>query len=130
MKTLRLVVRAPSGLVLDRPVRAVRAEDLDGWFGIAPGRAELVAALPPGLFVFRDDEGEGFVALASGLLWFESDVCRVLARDVVVSRDLSHILADVDERLARRGERASSQRGVMLELFKEALSRLAREARA
>lgn len=130
---LRLRLRTPAGLLVDQPVSAVTAEDLDGWFGIAPGRADLVAVLPPGLLVFRDPksegEGEGFVALAGGLLDLRANECRVMARQAVMSRDLERIADQVAAHLRQRRARGRAQRGAIFELVREALRRMAREVR-
>ena len=75
-------------------VASVVAEDRDGWFGIRPGRADLVALLPAGLLVFRDpgpEGAEGFVALSGGVLDLAGSRCRVLAGDAVLSRSLEDI---------------------------------------
>lgn len=130
MNGLQLQLRTPHGLVVDQPVVAITAEDLSGWFGIGPGRADLVAVLPPGLLTFRDAEGEVFVALSGGLLHVESGRCRVLAREAVVSRDLDDIADQLEAHLVGRTARRETQRGVMDELVREALRRMAEEVRS
>jgi F-type H+-transporting ATPase subunit epsilon len=129
MARLVLRVRTPSRTVIDRPVRAVRAEDEDGWFGIGPGRTELVALLPVGLLVYRDDDGEGYVAVGGGLLHMRGEECRVMVRDAVASRDLSAIGAELDRYVEQRRERVERERGIIDELAREALRRLAQEVR-
>jgi len=127
--TLALKVRTPNGLLLDADVKRVIAEDLDGWFGIAPGRVDLVAALPPGLLIYRDEEGEGFVALEGGLLDLRSGECRVMARNALLTRDLAQVAARVDELVQSREDRRRSAAGVLNELVREAMNRLARGMR-
>lgn len=124
-----LTVRTPGGLVYDAEVESLRAEDLSGWFGVRPGREDVVAVLPPGLLLVKDGEGEGLVALSGGLLSLERGVCRVMAREAVVSRDLS----EVAERLAalqrQRGERSAQRRDALERLAREALRRMVRGGR-
>jgi len=127
--SLELLVRQPTGLLYRGAVRRVMAEDLDGWFGIRPGRADLVAALPAGFIAFEDGRGEAFVAHAGGLLDLRSDVCRVMVRDAVLDRDVDTLAALVEVRRKERARRSSEQRAVFDELAREALRRLAREAR-
>ena len=127
---LRLRVRTPDGLLVDREVQAVGAEDLDGWFGLRPGRRGLVAALPPGLLVFRDPAGEWFVAHAGGLLDLANGECRVMTLEAVVSSDLEQVAELVDRHVSSRASRGQRQRGVLHDLAREALRRLAQEARA
>ena len=126
--TLRL--RTPRALLVDEEVAAIDAEDLDGWFGLRPGRADLVAALPPGLLIFRDGQGDGFVALAGGLLDLHEGECRVTCRVAVMSRELDEVAAEIDRQLARRDARAERDRDAMTELAREALRRLAEHERA
>lgn len=127
--TLRLTIRTPGGLLFDAPVAAIRVEDASGWFGVRPGREDVVAALPPGLLLFVDGEGEGFVALAGGLLSLERGVCRVTTREAVLSRSLD----DVGERLGElqrlRGHQADTRRDVLHQLAREALRRMVQEGR-
>ena len=127
MSELRLTLRTPHGVLLDRPVRAIRAEDVDGWFGVLPGRADLVAVLEPGLMVVRDAEGECFVASAGGMMDLRGPWCRVMLREAVASRDLASIGAELEGVLARRARRGHAQQQAMSDLVREALRRLARE---
>jgi F-type H+-transporting ATPase subunit epsilon len=129
MSSLGLQLRTPSGLLVDRPIEALTAEDLDGWFGVRPGRADLVAVLPPGLLAFRDEEGEAFVALSGGLLHVRGGVCRVLAREAILSRDLEGIADALEAHFARRRRQHALQQDAVGDLAREALRRLAAEAR-
>ena len=124
MSSLDLGIRTAVSTVYEGPVYRIRAEDLEGWFGIRPGRWDLAAVLPPGLLLFEDSMGEAFVSLAGGLLDFRGGHCRVLAREAVLARDLDEI-SDLTRRQAlarRRGP--SAQRDVFDDLAKEALRRL------
>ena len=125
MSTLTLALRTPTGLLCEREVRAVVAEDLSGWFGILPGRADLVAALPPGLLVFRHDEGEGFVALAGGLLNLARGRCTVMAREAVLTDRLEALTEVLSLHVERRRRRSEAQRDVLDRLAREALRRVA-----
>ncbi|MCA9623430.1 MAG: hypothetical protein KC731_30625 [Myxococcales bacterium] len=127
---LHLEIRTPRGLLVDGPIRRLAAEDLDGWFGILPGRTDVVAALPAGLLVFEDEDGEAFLALAGGLLDLRAGDCRVMAREAVLSRDLDAISEAVDAHIDERRRRGGRQRDVMADLAREALRRLATEQRS
>jgi F-type H+-transporting ATPase subunit epsilon len=121
--TLTLRIRTPEGLVLDRAVQRIVAEDRDGWFGIGPGRPDLVAVLPPGLLVFRTEEGETFVALTRGLLHLAGGECRVTCRDAVVARELEAVADRVERLLESRRQRSRIQRSRLEELATEVLRR-------
>lgn len=129
MDRLVLCVRTPSSTVLDGPVAAIRAEDRNGWFGVRPGRAELVAILPVGLIVYRDEAGEGFVAVGGGILHTSGHECRVMVREAIASRDLATLSADLERYVDRRQQRIERERGIIDELAREALRRMAQELR-
>lgn len=129
MSALVLELRTPNGLLIEQPIEALVAEDRSGWFGVRPGRADLVAALPPGLLTFRSEGRESFVALSGGLLHLQGNVCRVLAREAAVASELAGVAGALEENLGRRRERQEIQRDAVGELAREALRRLAREGR-
>ena len=128
-RVLRLSVRSPRGLHLDAEVDAITAEDSSGWVGVLPGRQDFVAVLPPGLLLFRDSDGEGYVAVAGGLLELRQGVCRVLAREAVVDRDLDAISARVGEMRSGVRDRGDRRRRMVDDLAREALRRLELEVR-
>lgn len=129
MAVLELGIRTSIASLYDGRVRGVRAEDMGGWFGIRPGRRDLVAVLAPGFLLFEDDEGEAFVALAGGLLDLRGSRCRVMAREAVFARRLDEISDLVDEHLQRSRQRSGVQRDVFDALADEALRRLVRHER-
>lgn len=129
MRRLALRVRTPERAVIDAPVFAIRAEDRDGWFGIGPGRTELVAVLPPGLLLYRDDAGEGYVAVGGGLLHMLREECRVMVRDALATRQLADIGPELQRYILRRQARIERERGILDELAREALGLLAQEVR-
>lgn len=123
-------VRTPEGLLVSQAVTALQAEDEDGWFGILPGRADLVAALVPGLLVYRDDGGkETFIAHSGGLLSLEGTECRATLRDALVSTELADIATALDAHLTQRRERQAQREDALAELAREALRRVIEEAR-
>lgn len=127
MTALHLYVRTPAGLLVDRPVDAIVAEDLDGWFGIHPGRADLIAALPPGLLTFRDADGECFVANTGGLLDLRAGACRVMVADAQVERSLDELAPAVEATMIERRRRSDARRATFEDLEREVLRRMAKE---
>ena len=124
MNVLHLQIRTPVGLVVDQEVRRLVAEDRDGWFGVLPGRTDLVAVLPAGLILFEDGEGEGFVAVDEGLLDLRQGRCLVLTQVAHVSRDIDAIADEVEARVRLRRRRSALQRTMLAELAMEARRRL------
>jgi F-type H+-transporting ATPase subunit epsilon len=127
---LTLMVRSAVGVVVDRAVQSVTAEDESGWFGIFSGRSDLVAVLPPGILVFRDADAEGFVAESGGILDLRGARCRVLCHDALWSRDLDAISADVARFVAARRKRHGLGADIVDQLVREALRRMAGAERA
>lgn len=128
-RRLTLAVRTPDGAVYEGPVASIRAEALDGGFGILPGRRDCAAVLPPGLVLFEDADGDGFVALGGGVLELTAGECRVIAREAELARAPEEAASRLTELRARRRRRASQRRGVFEDLEREALRRLARSFR-
>lgn len=126
---LRLRLRTPQGLIVDRDVVSIVAEDLSGFFGIWPHRADMVAALPAGLLSYHDQEGEVFVALSGGLLDLRGGECRVMAREARLTRDLSCAAEILSQAFEQRASRTEARREVLLKLEREALRRSAEGAR-
>lgn len=124
---LRLLARTPVELLLDVPVTRVIAEDLDGWFGIAPGRADLVAVLPPGLLTFTEGQHERILGHAGGLLDLRSGECRVIVGDAVVTDSLEEIDDALDTLLSGRSRKRGIHEALSHDLAKEILRRLAVE---
>lgn len=129
MKALRLKLRTPEQLLVDRDVSAIKAEDRSGWLGILPGREDVIAVLPPGLLIFRDGEGESYVALSGGLLDLRGSLCRVLAREAVLEQNLDSIAERVEALLRTRRDADARRRSVLDDLVREVMRRLALEVR-
>lgn len=127
--TLTLAVRTPEGLLYEGAVRSIRAEDLDGGFGILPGRRDLAAVLPVGLVLFEDDAGDGFVAVSGGVLELTAGRCRVMAPEAALARDPDDAASALGALRAAREARTARRRGVLADLEREALRRLAHAMR-
>lgn len=128
--SLRLLVQTPAGVVFDEPVDALRAEDEDGWFGVLPGRSDVVAILPPGLVLLQQGARERVVVVDAGLLSLEDGIAWVLTQEAVLAESLAEVplaLAAARERQARMGH---LQRDILGDLAREALRRLAAGERA
>jgi len=126
MRRLHLEIRTPQGVVVETEVTRVVAEDRDGWFGLLPGRLDVVAVLPPGLLLFDDAEGEAFVAVDAALLELRGGRVQVLTQAAQLSRDLDGIGDEVEARLRQRQARTALRRTVLEELAREARRRVVR----
>lgn len=125
-----VAIRTPKGLAFEGSVGSVRAEDDDGWFGILPRRAPLLASLPAGLVTMGRSADERFVAHSGGLLHWDGQRCRMMLEEAEISANLTTIADQLAQAYASREARASHQRGVLLDLEREALRRLVNEVAA
>ena len=124
MTLLTLEVRSPDGVLYEGPVSAIRAEDHEGWFGILPGRRDIVASLPPGIVLFEDGRGEGFIAVSRALLSLDGASCRVLAPEARLARDVGEAARALATLRDSRRERSERRRDAMKSLEREALRRM------
>ncbi len=120
---LRLEMRTPAELLYTGDVQRIRAEDLDGWFGILPGRPDLLAVLPAGLLVFEDDEGEAYVANGGGVLNLERGHCRVALHSAILTRTSAGLTEALEQSHQVRERQLSTQTQVVDVLIHEALQR-------
>ena len=74
--TLRIIT--PERIVLDTDAADVRFPALDGYMGILPGHAPMVAALAPGELLFRDAGGEQSIFVSGGFAEVRDNTVRVV----------------------------------------------------
>ncbi len=137
---LNLLVRSPSGVLVDLNVATVRAEALDGWVGVLPGREDLVTALQPGVIIARVAAETGSIADADAMRYFvtgpgllEVSAGRrvvVLCRHAFEVEQLDDVQAAVDNEKALASHRGELQRGLLDDLAREALHRMVQQERA
>src|SRR5690606_23422698 len=116
---LFLEIRTPSGRLFHGNVSTIRAEDLDGWFGIRPHRPDLIAALRPGLLIFEDEQGSAFVATSGGMLNLFANHCQVALQTGVLTRSPSELAAHLaktrDDATARKNRRDEVSKALLAE---------------
>lgn len=124
--TLHLIVTTPGGTLVDAgDVRSVRARDAGGAFGILPGHAPLVAALPPSVLHWRA-EGPPWhhAALGGGVLLVGDGEVRVACREGLVGDDLEQLADVVRDYLVAERESARETLATDVALHARALRRL------
>lgn len=126
---LHLVITTPSTVLADvADVRSVRAEDESGGFGILPGHADFLTALPASVVRWRDSGGGlHFCAVSGGIITVSGgrDIA-VACRQGTLGDDLARLeddvrrmrseLADVDRR--SRVEQARLHANAVRQLMK------------
>lgn len=109
--TLHLTIATPEAAILDAPaVAAVRAEDDSGSFGVWPGHADLITALPPSVVQWRGADGVWrFCAVRGGVLTVHGgDRVAIAAREAHVGDRLDTLAADI--RQAREADTEATRR--------------------
>lgn len=95
---MRLTISTPTAIAVDvADVRALRAEDESGAFGVLPGHADLMTALVPSVVAWRDPDGrESFCAVRGGVLSVgRGGQVAVATREAVIGTDLDQLEGEV-----------------------------------
>jgi len=77
-----LEVVTPEGVVLREEALALTVEAWDGWIGILPGHAPLIAKLKGGLLEYRLADGPRHITIEEGTLKVSPDKVTVLTKAV------------------------------------------------
>jgi F-type H+-transporting ATPase subunit epsilon len=104
---MRLLITDPISVVVDAPdVRAVRAEDESGSFGVLPGHADFLTTLALSVVAWRDAAGElRYCAVRRGIFSVAGgDDVRVATREAHVGDDIDEL-----EKVVLAGYRAQTE---------------------
>jgi len=88
---MRLRVFLPERILIDQEVTKVVAEAENGSFGILPKHIDFVAALTSGIFSFKSNGEEEFLAIDEGILVKCASEIMVSTRKAVRSRNLGEL---------------------------------------
>lgn len=122
---MRLLVTAPSGVLVDTETRKVVAESPRGSFCLLPRHADVTTLIVPGLLIYRSEQDdEVIVAVDQGVLVKAGDVVRVACQRGMVAGDLGDAEATVRERFRVQSEREKRARSTLLRLEADILRRL------
>jgi len=102
---MKLVIATPLSIVLEaEEVRAVKARDETGSFGILPGHADFLTVMPVSVLTWRDAAGiEHYVALRGGVLEVRGgQSVSVASREAICGDDLTRLEDEVLEAYQRR----------------------------
>jgi len=104
---MRLLVTTPLTVIADvGDVEHLRAEDETGAFGILPGHADFLTALPPSVVSWRDAAGaEHHLAVRGGMLEVRGGtVISIATREAVAGDDLHRLETEVLASFQHRSE--------------------------
>jgi F0F1-type ATP synthase epsilon subunit len=98
---LKLVVRTPREVVLERNVSSVRVPTDTGQVGVRPRAEPLVLAIEPGLLLVRRGGEYEFVGTAGGLLRCDGATASLLTPLAVTGNDEDAVIDALEEALAQ-----------------------------
>ena len=106
MKRMKLTVWLPHEMLLDEEVDRIKAEAVDGWFGMLPKHVDFVTALVPGVMTFQaTGKPEEFVAVDHGILIKCGPRVSISTRNAVRGTNLEQMRHDVEQQFRAREER-------------------------
>jgi F-type H+-transporting ATPase subunit epsilon len=108
---MKLTVWLPSEVLVDEQVDRIKAEAVDGWFGILPRHIDFVSALVPGVMTFQPHgKPEEYLAVDHGILVKCGPDVSVSTRNAVRGTNLEHLQTQVAAQFRAREEREKAAR--------------------
>lgn len=122
---MTLTVRLPTEILMDEPVSRIRAEAVDGWFGLLPKHIDFVTALVPGILVFQPvGKPDEFLAVDQGILVKCGPQVSVSTRNAVRGTDIGQLKREVEARFRERQELDRKARAMEAKLEADLVRRL------
>lgn len=100
---MKLRISLPSGIFLEEDVEAVIAEGGHGKFCLLPRHIDMTTVLVPGLFSYRIDGTDTYLAVDRGVLVKQGSTVNVAARAAVagelgfLEKEVRRMLEEIDE---------------------------------
>jgi F-type H+-transporting ATPase subunit epsilon len=104
LKTLKLEIVTPEGMIYSENVEMVGLRSVDGQIGILPHHTRLMTQMLPGEMIVRKDGGqEQFLAVGEGLVDVTGDI-------VTIATDMAVAAERIDEAKAEEARRRAEAR--------------------
>jgi len=108
-------------------VSSIITETREGSFGLLPHRLDCVAAIVPGILIYKNEaEGEVYVAVDEGILIKTGMDVLISVRNAIAGTDLGLLHEAVEKEFLDLNERERNVRSAMAKMESGLISRLAK----
>lgn len=124
---MNLKVLLPFKIFIEKTgISRIVVETRGGSFGFLPHRLDCVAALEPGILIYESKtEGEGYVAVAEGVLVKTGFDVLVSVRNAIAGMELGQLREAVEQEFLVLNEREQKVRSVLAKIESDFIRRLA-----
>ena len=119
--TLKLEIITPERVAISAETSSVVLAAVDGYLGIWPNHAPLIAALRPGTLRYRQGSGEELVFVSGGFVEVSDNVVSIVAPAAELKADID--VARAESSKARAEERLHNRDGVDVARAEASLAR-------
>lgn len=128
--TMNLEILVPDGVVVDVPIRGLRAADTSGLFGLWPNHEDFATLLVPCILSYRDaDNREHYAAVDGGVLVLQKGRVSIGTREAVLADRIEEVADVAAAMLTARHEEEHTARAEFAELQAALLRELPRAER-
>lgn len=122
---MKLTVWLPWEILLEEQVDRIKAEAVNGWFGILPRHVDFVTALVPGVMTFQPcGKAEEYLAVDHGILVKCGPEVSVSTRNGVRGTSLERLKTEVEIQFRAREEREKAAHAYEAKLEADLVRRL------
>jgi F-type H+-transporting ATPase subunit epsilon len=123
--TMKLEILVPDGVMLDTPIRGLRAADTSGLFGLWPNHEDFATLLVPCVLSYRDEaDREHYAAIDGGVLAMKEGQVSIGTREAVLAERIEAVADAAAVMLAARQEEERTARAEFTELQSSLLREL------
>ncbi|ALV23297.1 hypothetical protein ASO20_01335 [Mycoplasma sp. (ex Biomphalaria glabrata)] len=88
-----LKIVSPMGIFFEGKVTSLNVKTSDGYSGILPNHAPIIAPIEPSVLKFSQGEKIFVAVIANGFLYLEPNSARILTDEIVYEKDVDELRA-------------------------------------
>lgn len=88
-----LKIVSPMGIFFEGKVNSLNVKTSDGYSGILPNHAPIIAPIEPSILKFSQAEKNFVAVIANGFLYLEPNNARILTDEIVYEKDVDELNA-------------------------------------